>query len=45
MVGVEMDLKVAGAIVAMGRKRERGFSFGDWVVRREWGREVREIKL
>jgi hypothetical protein len=25
MVDVEMDIKVAGAIVAMGRKRERGF--------------------
>ena len=24
-MGVEMDVRVAGAIVAMGRKRERGF--------------------
>jgi len=24
MVGVEMDVRVAGAIVAMGRKEERG---------------------
>jgi hypothetical protein len=41
MVDVEMDIKVTGD----GKEEGTGFSFGDWVVRRQWGREVRKIKL
>ena len=37
MVGVEIDVRVAGAIVAMRKKRERSFLLKTGVVRRERG--------
>ena len=40
-----MDVKGCWCHCGDGKEEGTGFSFGDWVVRRERGRGVREIKL